>query len=86
MRKQFLVMAAAALMTLTLAGTAFAAAYVNGIDANYPPFAYMDEKTGQPAGFDVDSLNWIAKNMGFEPDGMSQEQMQEMTRAFNLPK
>ena len=27
-----------------------------------------------------------AKNMGFEPDGMSQEQMQEMTRAFNLPK
>ena len=27
-----------------------------------------------------------AKNMGFENDGMSQEQMQEMTRAFNLPK
>lgn len=27
-----------------------------------------------------------AKNMGFEPDGMSLEQMQEMTRAFNLPK
>ncbi len=27
-----------------------------------------------------------AKNMGFEPDGMSQEQMKEMTVAFNLPK
>lgn len=27
-----------------------------------------------------------AKNMGFEPDGMSDEQMQEMTVAFNLPK
>lgn len=27
-----------------------------------------------------------AKNMGFEPDGMSQEQMKEMTIAFNLPK
>jgi len=27
-----------------------------------------------------------AKNMGFEPDGMTTEQMQEMTRAFNLPK
>ncbi len=27
-----------------------------------------------------------AKNMGFEPDGMSQEQMKEMTAAFNLPK
>ena len=27
-----------------------------------------------------------AKNMGFEPDGMSREQMKEMTVAFNLPK
>lgn len=27
-----------------------------------------------------------AKNMGFDPDGMSQEQMHEMTLAFNLPK
>ncbi len=26
------------------------------------------------------------KNMGFEPDGMSQEQMKEMSVAFNLPK
>ena len=40
--------------------------YVNGIDPNYPPFAYVDEKTGQPAGFDVDSMNWIAKTMGFK--------------------
>ena len=39
--------------------------YVNGIDPNYPPFAYVDEKTGQPAGFDVDSMTWIAKTMGF---------------------
>ena len=37
---------------------------INGIDANYPPFAYVDE-TGKPAGFDVDSMNWIAKKMGF---------------------
>ena len=27
-----------------------------------------------------------AKCMGFEPDGMSQEQMHEMSVAFNLPK
>lgn len=27
-----------------------------------------------------------AKCMGYEPDGMSQEEMAEMTRAFNLPK
>ena len=39
--------------------------YVNGIDPNYPPFAYVDEKTGQPTGFDVESLDWIAKTMGF---------------------
>lgn len=40
--------------------------YVNGIDSNYPPFAYVDEKTGQPAGFDVDAMNWIANKMGFK--------------------
>ncbi len=52
-------------MALLLASTAFAEKhYVNGIDANYPPFAYIDAN-GNPAGFDVDSLNWIAKKMGF---------------------
>ncbi|MCD8209950.1 MAG: rhamnulose-1-phosphate aldolase [Prevotella sp.] len=40
----------------------------------------------------VDVLNksaliYIAtKNMGYEPEGMTKEQMAEMTRAFNLPK
>jgi rhamnulose-1-phosphate aldolase len=40
----------------------------------------------------VDVLNksaqiYIAsKNMGFEPEGMSQEQMKEMSVVFNLPK
>jgi polar amino acid transport system substrate-binding protein len=38
---------------------------VNGIDANFPPFAFID-KTGKPAGFDVEALDWIAKEMGFE--------------------
>ena len=45
------------------------------------------------AAFDqVDVLNKsaliyiAAKNMGFEPDGMSQEQMKEMSVAFHLPK
>jgi rhamnulose-1-phosphate aldolase len=27
-----------------------------------------------------------AKCMGFEPDGMTQEQMADMSKAFNLPK
>lgn len=45
------------------------------------------------AAFDqIDVLNKsvliyiAAKSMGFEPDGMSDEQMKEMTIAFNLPK
>jgi len=39
--------------------------YINGIDPDYPPFAYVDEK-GNPAGFDVECLNWIAEEMGFK--------------------
>lgn len=37
---------------------------INGIDANFPPFAYVD-KNGSPDGFDVKSVEWIAKEMGF---------------------
>jgi len=39
--------------------------YINGIDANFPPFAYVD-KNGVPAGFDVDAVNWIANKLGFK--------------------
>ncbi len=39
--------------------------YINGIDANFPPFAFVDE-SGKPSGFDVDSVNWIAEKMGFK--------------------
>ncbi len=39
--------------------------YINGIDANYPPFGYVNEK-GQPDGFDVKAIDWIAKEMGFK--------------------
>jgi polar amino acid transport system substrate-binding protein len=39
--------------------------YVNGIDANFPPFAYVD-KNGNPAGFDVDAVNWMAGKLGFK--------------------
>lgn len=36
---------------------------------------------------DKSALIYIAsKNMGFEPEGMSESQMAEMTKAFNLPK
>ncbi|MBN1830086.1 MAG: amino acid ABC transporter substrate-binding protein [Deltaproteobacteria bacterium] len=39
--------------------------YINGIDANFPPFAYVDKK-GNADGFDVKALDWIAKEMGFK--------------------
>lgn len=39
--------------------------YVNGIDANFPPFAFVD-KSGVPDGFDVKALDWIAKDQGFK--------------------
>ena len=54
------------LLMLACFTPAFAASYTNGIDANNPPFAYVDEKSGKPAGFDVEALDWIAKTMGFE--------------------
>lgn len=63
-----------ALIICCLAGLlAFAAAtamaqekpLINGIQTNNPPFSYLDA-SGQPAGFDVEALNWVAKRMGFE--------------------
>ncbi len=62
--KKLLLFSVMALLLVCFASPAFAKTYVNGIDANYPPFGYMDEK-GKPAGFDVESMNWIAKKMGF---------------------
>jgi polar amino acid transport system substrate-binding protein len=38
---------------------------VNGIDPDFPPFGFIDS-SGKPAGFDVESMNWIAAEMGFE--------------------
>lgn len=38
---------------------------VNGIDANFPPFAYIDE-TGTPNGFDVEAITLIASDIGLE--------------------
>lgn len=54
-------------LTLAVAGVAGAAdkVYVNGIDADFPPFAFVG-KDGKPTGFDVESLDWIAKEMGFK--------------------
>jgi len=56
------------IMLLNIGSTSLLAAekvYINGIDPAFPPFAYVDEK-GNPAGFDVESLDWIASQMGFK--------------------
>lgn len=69
MRRFCCSMILAVLMAMVLPFSGYSAdkkVYLNGIDPNYPPFAYIDEKTGAPAGFDVDSLNWIANKQGFE--------------------
>ena len=33
-------------------------------ELGYAPFEYMDEKTGEPVGFDVDVINAVAEKMG----------------------
>ena len=69
MRKQFLwsLVLVLAVVLIGNVGSALAKekVIINGIDANFPPFAYVN-KTGQPDGFDVQSVNWIAKKMGFK--------------------
>jgi len=70
MGKKIMYVIAAALVVLVCAMSpaSYAAdqkVYVNGIDANFPPFAYVDQN-GKPDGFDVKALEWIAKEMGFK--------------------
>ncbi|MBW6486321.1 MAG: ABC transporter substrate-binding protein [Syntrophobacterales bacterium] len=52
-------------MALAVSAVAAEKVYINGIDANFPPFAYVD-KAGNPDGFDVKALDWIAKEMKFK--------------------
>jgi len=69
MRKKGLWGLVCVLAVLLVLPAAFAAAadkeYINGIDANFPPFAFVD-KSGNPDGFDVKALDWIAKEMKFK--------------------
>lgn len=39
--------------------------YIVGIDEFYPPHTYLDEK-GNPVGFDVESMIWIAQDQGLD--------------------
>jgi len=64
MKKFSFFMAVVLALFMILGGNVCAKEFINGIDANFPPFAYVD-KSGNPGGFDIDSVNWIAKKMGF---------------------
>jgi polar amino acid transport system substrate-binding protein len=55
---------AALLLLLAQSVTGAEKVYINGIDANFPPFTYVDQ-SGNPDGFDVKALDWIANEMGF---------------------
>jgi len=68
MAKKLVVLLTALAAVLMLAcGAAFAEekVYINGIDFGFPPFGFVD-KAGSPSGFDVESVDWIAKKMGFK--------------------
>ncbi len=61
----FLLVLSCFLLVNVSSGLAEEKVIINGIDANFPPFAYVD-KNGNPDGFDVKSVDWIAKEMGFK--------------------
>jgi polar amino acid transport system substrate-binding protein len=46
-------------------GVTETAVYKVGIDVPYPPFSMIDEQ-GNAIGFDVESMQWIAEDQGFE--------------------
>ncbi len=55
---------------------------VIGGDQNYAPFEFLDEK-GQPAGFNVDLTNAIARNVGLDIEiqlGPWEQKLQQLTR------
>ena len=51
----------------------------------YAIFAYHTMRAKRGSAY-VSAAAEFAGGLGFEPDGMSQEQMKEMTIAFHLPK
>ena len=54
MKRSLLLLLVTGLLLVTTQAQA-AGKLINGIDANFPPFAFID-KTGQPSGFDVEAV------------------------------
>ena len=59
------VFALIAISALLIAGCSAAESYIVGIDGDYPPYTYIDEN-GVAVGFDIESIQWIAEQNGFE--------------------
>lgn len=65
LRKNLAALAILLTFALTSSHVLAAKTLVNGIDANFPPFAYVD-KTGTPNGFDVEAMELIAAELGMK--------------------
>lgn len=64
MRTHFLATGLACLLLALAVTAASAASRINGVEPEREPFTYLDP-FGRPGGFDVDAINWIAREMGF---------------------
>ncbi len=51
--------------TCGAAGAGLKDSYIVGIDDSYKPYSYID-KDGNPTGFDIDSMRWIAEKKGIK--------------------
>lgn len=62
----FLVLTLSFALLLTGCGAAKGGKVVVALDAAYPPFEFVDEKTGDFAGFDVDLAKALGEKMGVQ--------------------
>jgi polar amino acid transport system substrate-binding protein len=97
MRRNWYAVLMLAVLCVLSATTVIAAekVYINGIDANFPPFAYVD-KSGNPDGFDVKALHqpmdWDgiipslkAKKIDIVASGMSITDERKKQVNFSIP-
>lgn len=66
MSKQKLAAAAFAVAAIFSSSVAMAETLRVGSETVYPPFEYLDSKSGQYVGFDIDLINAIGKRAGFD--------------------
>jgi polar amino acid transport system substrate-binding protein len=72
--------AKAALAADTLADAKKKGVLVAGVKDSLPPFGYIDEKTRQIVGYDIDFVNAIAKRMGVKVE------LKPVTSASRMPQ